>query len=570
MSSYLENQKKFLSVKQPNALTEARYEMSSLQKDIFYLLLMQLIQDNPLKKKYNISMLIQNNLLKKKYSISIKNINRQRNARVRRAELLQAAEGLIGAGIIIYSNEKKNFEALGILSSAEYGDEADQDNLIIEFDLGLIPYLLDVAEKFTLLNLQYALNLKSKYSKRIYEMLSQFKGQYKKQIANNQECIINISVQELKERFKLIDPKTGKEKYPDFGVFSQNVLSPAMREINGNTEISYEWTPVPPKIGKKITNVQFKITNIDGIEALEDLSESNPESPKELPAFTEKVPQVLSLQERLRKQCEDIALAKKLVKRFPAEEVEWVMNGILEKHQAGKIENLPAYSKYLFTKWLNGTKPTFEKTNIQIKHIPLKSTSQTNQIAVLEDEIEKKLEYGFGIEYHPKIYNLIVNYGGKLAELEKIQDAISKVEEAIEKKEIERNPEAIHKAIISQLIGVSHFSNQPLVAQSNERLNSINSLGNILASSIKKPNMQPELAEEEEIRREKTEIWKELFERFENMDDKETNNFVEEYCVEALNYAISKVVDELEGHTIPQNPTIIIQELRKHASLWKP
>ncbi len=556
MSNYLENQKRFLSVRQPNALTEARYEMTSLQKDIFYLLLMQLRKDNPLKKKY---------------SISIKNINHQRNARVRRAELLQAAEGLIEAGIIIYSNEKKDFEALGILASAEYGDEADQDNLIIEFDLGLMPYLLDVAEKFTLLNLQHALNLKSKYSKRIYEMLSQFREQYKYQKAKNQECIINISVQELKERFKLINPKTGKEKYPDFGVFSQNVLAPAMREINGHTEISYECTPVPPTSGKKITKVQFKITDIDGIEILEDLSETSPQSSKELPESTEKVSQVLSLEERLRKQCKiSKKLSKKVVESFHAEKIELVIKGILKKYQDRKIENLGGYSKTIFEEWIDGAEPKFEKTNIQTKHIPLKSTSQTNQIAVLEDEIGKKLEYGLGLEYYPKVYNLIVNYGGELEKLENLQSAINKVEEEIDRGEVEKDLDAIYEAIISKLIGVPHFSNQTSIAQSNERLNSINSLGNILASSIKKPNIQPESVEEEKIRREKTKIWNELFERFENMDDKETNSFVEEYCVEALKYSISKVVDELESHKTPQDPVVIMEALREYASLWKP
>ena len=54
------------------------------------------------------------------------------------------------------------------------------------------------------------------------------------------------------------------------------------------------------------------------------------------------------------------------------------------------------------------------------------------------------------------------------------------------------------------------------------------------------------------------------------MEVKGADEFVVAYRVEALNCAFSKVMEALQNHTIPQDPAIIAEELRKHASLWTP
>jgi len=46
------NEKNKKILKQHNAITEARYEMSALEKNIFYMLLAELKDDDPIDKKY--------------------------------------------------------------------------------------------------------------------------------------------------------------------------------------------------------------------------------------------------------------------------------------------------------------------------------------------------------------------------------------------------------------------------------------------------------------------------------------------------------------------------------------
>jgi plasmid replication initiation protein len=92
-----------------------------------------------------------------------------------------------------------------------------------------------------------ALSLDSKFSKRIYEMLSQFRS----------TGIWRVSVQELKERLKLYDPKTGEEQYGMWSAFEKYVIKVAQQEIGEYTDITFEYNL--KKTGKKITDIEFTI-----------------------------------------------------------------------------------------------------------------------------------------------------------------------------------------------------------------------------------------------------------------------------------------------------------------------
>jgi plasmid replication initiation protein len=223
----------FFSIKQHNLITEACYEMSALQKNIFYLLLAQVKDENA-----------QNN----KYKLSLKQLENIRSIRVRREELLEAARGLIASGLTIRSSNQERFATIGILHSADYGVGESKDVLMLEIDARLNPFLYHVKNKFTIFTLAHALDLKSKYSKRIYEMLCQFKD----------TGIFKISVLRLKERLGLINLETGKENYLNFGEFARKVLEVAKREINEQTDINFEY--ITEKTGKKITELEFHIT----------------------------------------------------------------------------------------------------------------------------------------------------------------------------------------------------------------------------------------------------------------------------------------------------------------------
>jgi plasmid replication initiation protein len=108
------------------------------------------------------------------------------------------------------------------------------------------PLLFGLKDNFTMLELDLAISLKSKYSKRIYEILSSFRnvGSY------------HTTVEELKLTLGLIDPKTGVEQLTVWTKFENDVLKKAMLEINKKTELNMSYTL--RKWGRKYHWIDFK------------------------------------------------------------------------------------------------------------------------------------------------------------------------------------------------------------------------------------------------------------------------------------------------------------------------
>jgi plasmid replication initiation protein len=162
-------------VRQNNLLTTARYRMSALEKDIIYMMLSQLKADDTWERQYE---------------IPIRMFQEKKGVRIRREELLSAAKKLISRGLTIYYEDQKKFITIGILVSADYGEEEKKNHLILGFDPKLYPFLTNLKQRFTTYRLQAALTLKSKHSKRLYEMFSQFKD----------TGVMKVSLKELKTR----------------------------------------------------------------------------------------------------------------------------------------------------------------------------------------------------------------------------------------------------------------------------------------------------------------------------------------------------------------------------------
>ncbi len=443
--------------KQHNALTEARYNISPLQKNILYLLFNQ-IKEAPFPKEPI------------KYKLSFREINLSRNMRLSKEDIHEAAKSMIASGFTIYDDDEKGFISTGLLENAEFGEGEDKDKLIVQFDPKTWKFLYSVTEKFTLFSLQNALNLKSKYSKRIYEMLSQFKGVYKSCLVYNKtlppnskkkkECIINISVQELKERFGLIDLQTGKETYPDFGDLERRILKPADEEINGNTEISYEWAPVKPEIGKKITKLQFKIINVEGIEKLSDLPGSTLEPVKDLLESTQEDSEVLKLKEKLNKLDVNGDIISEALKKIPHEEIhqmvykvkndQWVRNkgaylGTLLQEKSKKISTLSNTSKAARPVQLK------ERTNGHVIDTII-SGAKERQLTPEEDEdIRDKVpiwtKFFHGWDFTKEQANFIISSSS----IEEINQGIGVIDELLANEEISNNSDIIFETLKKHL-----------------------------------------------------------------------------------------------------------------------
>jgi plasmid replication initiation protein len=114
--------------------------------------------------------------------------------------------------------------------------------VILKFSPDLKPYLLHLKSMYTKYRLENILNLKSKYSIRMYEILkcNQFKG----------ECIIELN--ELKNMVGAV-----ANYFKIYADFKKKVLLQAQKEINAITDISFDFAEI--KESRRIVGIKLII-----------------------------------------------------------------------------------------------------------------------------------------------------------------------------------------------------------------------------------------------------------------------------------------------------------------------
>lgn len=113
----------------------------------------------------------------------------------------------------------------------------------IILDADMLPYLLNLREKFLSYRLYNILCLSSKYSLRLYELLKSYLY-IKTKI---------FKIDELKELLMLGSSKS----YSEFKVFNRNILSKSISEINNMTDIYIEYNTI--KQIRSVVAIEFKI-----------------------------------------------------------------------------------------------------------------------------------------------------------------------------------------------------------------------------------------------------------------------------------------------------------------------
>lgn len=227
-----------IQVRQHNAITNARHDLSSVQLDIYFMLLSLLRAGDTQNTKYEISVL------------QIEQITgRQWNYQ----QLRDATAGLIGKVFEIEEND--GLLQVAMMSSAKYLKGKGKIQLTISEDLK--PYLVDLKNNFTSFQLYCVLSMTSKYAKWMYVQFSRWKdiGYY------------SYELKELKILLNLTDPK-GKipEQYKQWGQFKDYVLEPSVRQINelSDIHISYQIE----KKGKSIHRINFTISTLSKFQTV--------------------------------------------------------------------------------------------------------------------------------------------------------------------------------------------------------------------------------------------------------------------------------------------------------------
>jgi plasmid replication initiation protein len=221
-----------LQVRHHNAITNARHELSAVQLDIYFMLLSRLKPGDTKDTKY---------------TISVKEIEDLTGRQWNYQQLREATAGLIGK--VFEIDEEDGLLQVAMMSSAKYLRGQGKIQLSIADELK--PYLVDLKNNFTSFQLFCVLSMTSKYAKWMYVQFSRWKD----------VGFLAYEVEQLKYRLNLKDPH-GKapEQYKQWGQFKDNVLEPAVKQINECSDLRVSYTI--EKKGKSIHKLNFTIKHV--------------------------------------------------------------------------------------------------------------------------------------------------------------------------------------------------------------------------------------------------------------------------------------------------------------------
>ena len=201
------------SIFQHNAITSGRYDFTACQLDILFMLL---------------AMLDKNDKISTIYPIHVKDIEAITGRKWDYQTLIQSTEDM---GSRMFSIETEtSYEQIWFFQSVKYQKGKGYFNVKLSEDIR--PYLFDLKDNFTVIQLKSALLCSSKYAKRLYTLACQWRSL----------GIISIPISELKEKLFLKDPR-GKEpeQFTRISDFRKKVLDIAKRQINENTDIEFDF-----------------------------------------------------------------------------------------------------------------------------------------------------------------------------------------------------------------------------------------------------------------------------------------------------------------------------------------
>lgn len=196
--------------KQHNAITSGRYDFTSCQLDILFMILSSLKEDEMT------------------YTIRAKDIELLTGREWNYQQLRKSTEDI---GSRMFEIEKvDSYKQIWLFQSVEY--LVGQGAFEIMISEPAKPLFFELKNNFTHFQLKSVLGCTSSYAKRLYMLACQWRtiGRFPKP----------IPIIELKKMLGLVDKK-GKEQYTQIGQLKEKVLDVAKRQINEHTDISFDY-----------------------------------------------------------------------------------------------------------------------------------------------------------------------------------------------------------------------------------------------------------------------------------------------------------------------------------------
>ncbi len=217
-------------VRQHNAITAARYDYTACQLDIFFFLLSRLRRDDAPDREYTI-------YVKDVEALTGRQWNYQQ---------LREATADMGSRMFEVESDR-TYQQLWMFQRVEY--IKGKGCLQIQLSTPIRPYLFNLKENFTSYQLHSALKLSSKYAKRIYQLVSQWK---------DKESTRTYPLDEFKQMLHLKDPKgKTKELFDNISQLKARVLDIAVRQVSEYTDLRIDYKLL--KKGRAFDSVYFTI-----------------------------------------------------------------------------------------------------------------------------------------------------------------------------------------------------------------------------------------------------------------------------------------------------------------------
>lgn len=217
-----------LEIRQHNAITTARFEMTACEMDIVF---------------YLLSLLRKEDRIGTFYQLRVKELMHLTGRQWNYQQFLEATSSLRTREYVIEDNNR--VLQVGLLASAEYL----KGEGIIELEISekMRPYLVDLKRNFTSFRLHAAFSLSSKYAKRIYQIASQWKDKSETRL---------FTLHDLKVMLMLKDPKgVQPEQYTKVSMFQKFVLDVACRQIREHTDLNIDYELI--KKGRSFESIRF-------------------------------------------------------------------------------------------------------------------------------------------------------------------------------------------------------------------------------------------------------------------------------------------------------------------------
>lgn len=226
-------------VMQHNAITSGKYDFDACQMDIMFMLLASLGPDD---------------LPNKAYSIHLEDIKSITN-RIWDYKQLYTAAVEIGEKPLDIKNNKGEWRVWWWKQVHHKHGEASIEITINE---SIRPFLFDLKNNFTKMQLKSLLACNSKYAKRLYGLCCQWRSVGE----------VTFGIDELKEmlglkNYEFNKSKDGlpKETYVEINAFKSKVLEVAKKQINEKTDIHFDYKLI--KRGRVFTQIKFIIDRQD-------------------------------------------------------------------------------------------------------------------------------------------------------------------------------------------------------------------------------------------------------------------------------------------------------------------